>query len=90
MGNDFSGKDGFSMYHGEKVPGFQFILTVVLRLLPLSWKELLTTLIPRERRTLWKRRRSVADYRSRLPACGDVPADSSGSGKIPWSYFRSG
>lgn len=22
MGNDFSGKDGFSMYHGEKVPGF--------------------------------------------------------------------
>ncbi|MDF2888773.1 MAG: pirin [Lacrimispora sp.] len=22
MGNDFSGKDGFSMYHGDKVPGF--------------------------------------------------------------------
>lgn len=22
IGNDFSGKDGFSMYHGEKVPGF--------------------------------------------------------------------
>ena len=22
MGNDFSGKDGFSMYHGETVPGF--------------------------------------------------------------------
>lgn len=22
MGDDFSGKDGFSMYHGEKVPGF--------------------------------------------------------------------
>lgn len=22
LGNDFSGKDGFSMYHGEKVPGF--------------------------------------------------------------------
>lgn len=22
MGNDFSGKDGFSMYHGESVPGF--------------------------------------------------------------------
>lgn len=22
LGNDFSGKDGFSMYHGDKVPGF--------------------------------------------------------------------
>lgn len=22
IGNDFSGKDGFSMYHGEKIPGF--------------------------------------------------------------------
>ena len=22
IGNDFSGKDGFSMYHGDKVPGF--------------------------------------------------------------------
>jgi hypothetical protein len=31
IGSDFSGKDGFSMYHGEHVPGFPATRTAASR-----------------------------------------------------------
>ena len=74
IGADFSGKDGWSMYHGNEVQAFLAILTEDSK--PLLSREAAHRPLGFVgcNRSIWRRRRSVDDRRPGYHPFGDVPA----------------
>jgi hypothetical protein len=90
IGQDFEGKGGWRMYHGDVVPGSRSIRTAASRPSPSSVPG--TSITP----TRWgdgevrHGRRAVADCRRRRGALRDVSAAATPTGPTISSCFRSG